>query len=108
MPKYLIQASYTAEGLKGLHKDKASGRREAVSHAIAALGGKLEEMYYTFGEDDAVVILEMPDNASMSALSLAVSATGLVRSRTTVLMSVEETDKALGKQVDFRGPGKAR
>ena len=44
MPKYLIQASYTAEGLKGLHKDKASGRREAVSHAVAALGGKLEEM----------------------------------------------------------------
>jgi uncharacterized protein with GYD domain len=108
MPKYLIQASYTPEGLKGLHKDKASGRREAVSHAIAALGGKLEAMYYSFGEDDAVVILDMPDNASMSALSLAVSATGLVQSRTTVLMSVEETDQALGKHVDFRGPGKAR
>jgi uncharacterized protein with GYD domain len=108
MPKYLIQASYTTEGLKGLHKDKAAGRRESVSHTIAALGGKLEAMYYAFGEDDVVVLLEMPDNASMSALSLAVSASGLVRTRTTALMSVEETDQALGKHVDYRAPGKAR
>ena len=41
MPKYLVQASYTAEGLKGLQKDKASGRKEAVSKAIEGLGGSL-------------------------------------------------------------------
>src|ERR1700740_150062 len=102
MPKYLIQASYTAEGLKALHKDKASGRREAVSHAIAALGGKLEVFYYSFGQDDVVLIAEMPDNASMTAFCMAVSASGVARTHTTTLMSVEETDQALSKTVDYR------
>ncbi len=47
MPKYLIQASYTAEGLQGLIKDKASGRRAAVSRALEAIGGKTESIFYT-------------------------------------------------------------
>lgn len=42
MPKYLFQAAYTAEGVKGLEKDKASGRKAALSKAIEGLGGKLE------------------------------------------------------------------
>jgi uncharacterized protein with GYD domain len=54
MPKYLVQASYTAEGLKGLRKDKASGRKAAVTEAMEALGGKLESLYFAFGEHDAL------------------------------------------------------
>src|ERR1700730_4430429 len=84
MPKYLIQASYTAEGLKGLQKDKASGRRTAVASAIETLGGKLEATYYTFGQDDVIVIVDLPDNTAASSLSLAVSASGLVRTKTTL------------------------
>jgi uncharacterized protein with GYD domain len=108
MPKYLIQASYTAEGLKGVQKDKASGRKAAVSKALEGLGGKLEALYFAFGEDDAVVIMDMPDNVSATALSLAVSASGLVRTRTTPLLTVEETDKALEKSVslNYRAPGR--
>jgi uncharacterized protein with GYD domain len=106
MPKYLIQASYTAEGLKGLQKDKASGRRTAVANAIETLGGKLEAIYYCFGEDDVIVILDMPDNIAASALSLCVSATGLVRTKTTPLLTVEEADKALAKNPNYRGPGR--
>ena len=46
MPKYLVSASYTADGLSGLQKDKASGRRRAVTAAIEGMGGKLECVYY--------------------------------------------------------------
>jgi uncharacterized protein with GYD domain len=106
MPKYLIQASYTAEGLKGLQKDKASGRRTAVASAIETLGGKLEATYYTFGQDDVFVILDLPDNVAASALSLAVSASGLVRTKTTPLLTVEEVDKALAKNINYRAPGR--
>ena len=49
MPKYLIQASYTAEGLKGLQKDKASGRKAAASLAVQSVGGKLESFYCALG-----------------------------------------------------------
>ena len=106
MPKYLIEASYTAEGLKGLHKDKSSGRRAAVAKAVEALGGKLEAYYFALGEHDVVTIVDLPDTVSATALALTVSGTGLARTRTTVLMTVEETDKALAKKVAYRGPGK--
>jgi len=106
MPKYLIQASYSAEGLKGLHKDKASGRKAAVSQAVEGLGGRIESVYYTFGDQDAVLVLDLPDNVSAAALSLAISASGLVRTKTTPLLTVEETDKALQKSVTYRAPGK--
>ena len=105
MPKYLVTASYSAEGLKGLQKDKASGRRDAVRQACASVGGTLECMYYAFGDDDVVIIADLPDNVTASAISLAASATGLVRTHTTVLLTVEETDKALAATVKFRGAG---
>ena len=44
MPKYLIQASYTAEGLKGLAKDKASGRKAAVQAAMKAVKARLDPL----------------------------------------------------------------
>lgn len=42
MPKYLLQACYTAEGLKGLLKEGGSKRREAVEQAAKNLGGAPE------------------------------------------------------------------
>ena len=69
MPKYLIQASYTPEGIKGVMKDKASGRKAAVEKAMASVGGKVESFYYSFGKHDVVVIADAPDNISAAALS---------------------------------------
>ena len=106
MPHYLIQASYTPEGLKGLMKDKASGRKEALKEAVGRLGGKLESLYYSFGKHDVVIIAEVPDNVSAAALALAATATGTVRIQTTPLLTVKETDKAVGKTVHYRAPGK--
>ncbi len=105
MAKYMITASYSADGLKGLQKDKASGRRDAVRQALESVGGKLECAYYALGEYDVVIIADLPDNVAASALSLAASATGLVRTRTTALLTIEETDKALATAVRFRGAG---
>lgn len=106
MAKFLIQGSYTAEGLKGLQKDKASGRKAAITQAIASLEGKVDALYYAFGDDDVILIMDMPDNVSAAALSLAVSASGLVRTKTVPLMTVEEADRALQKNVTYRGPGR--
>jgi uncharacterized protein with GYD domain len=106
MPKYLVQASYTAEGLKGLQKDKASGRKEAVSKAIEGLGGKLESIYFAFGADDVVVIFDLPDNIAAARLAIAVGASGLIRTRTTPLLTVEDVDQALeAPDIGFRAPG---
>jgi len=64
MPKYLFQATYYAEGVKGLEKDKASGRKAALSNAIEGLGGKLEAFYLCFGKHDWVLLADFPDNSS--------------------------------------------
>jgi len=106
MPKFLIQARYTTEGLKGLMKDKASGRKVAVEKALASVGGKVDCFYYSFGEHDVLLIVDGPDNVSAAAVSIAVSASGLVRTRTTPLLTIEEADEALRKSVTYRGPGK--
>ena len=105
MAKYLVEAKYTSEGLRGLLKDKASGRKAAVSSALESMGGKVESFYFTFGNNDVIVICDMPDNVSAAALSLSASSTGLVRTRTTPLLSVEEADAAIGKGAKYRGPG---
>ena len=106
MPKYLIQASYTSEGLKGLQKDKASGRRAAVMSACEGMGGKLDAAYYCLGEHDAMVIVDLPNTQAATALSVAISASGLVHTKTTALLTIEETDQALGKSITFRPPGR--
>ena len=105
MPKYLFQATYAAEGIKGLEKDKATGRKAALPHAVEALGGKLEAFYMSFGEHDWILIADLPDNICASAFSLAVSGSGLLRSTTTPLITVEETDKAFQKKAKFQAPG---
>ena len=105
MPKYLFQATYSAEGIKGLEKDKAVGRKAALSKAVESLGGKLEALYWAFGEHDWVLLADLPDNASATAFSLAVSGSGLLRVVTTTLVSAEETDSAFQKKVNFQAPG---
>lgn len=60
MAKYMMKASYTAEGTKGLTKDGGSARRAAVQKMIEGLGGRLECFYYTFGESDAFAIVRCP------------------------------------------------
>ncbi len=106
MPKYLCQASYTAEGTKGLLKDGGSKRRAAVEEMAKAVGGRVESFYYAFGDPDVYVILEAPDATSITAISLAVNASGATQLRTTVLMTPEEMDQAAKKGVKYRPPGK--
>jgi uncharacterized protein with GYD domain len=106
MPKYLIHASYTPEGARGLLKDGGSKRRAAAEELIKSLGGKIEAFYFAFGDTDAFVIADMPDHASCAAASLAVSSTGLVHTKTTVLMTPEDLDQAGRKSPTYRPPGK--
>lgn len=105
MPKFMIHASYTAEGAKGLLKSSGSARRKAVEDSLATLGGKLEAFYFMFGEDDALIIMEVPDQVDALAVSMAVGASGMVRSKTTVLIPVEDVDRAIERHVPYRGPG---
>ena len=105
MPKYLVEASYTSEGLKNLQKDRAEGRTAAIRTAVQSIGGKLESLYWCLGEYDAVLVVELPDTASAAAMAMAASSSGLVRTKTTQLLTGNEVDLALSKTVKYRPPG---
>jgi uncharacterized protein with GYD domain len=107
MPKYLITASYTSEGTKGLLVEGGSGRKKVIEKALQGLGGKLEAMYYAFGETDVILIADVPDSVSGLALSLAANASGSVNVKTTPLITIEEIDAACKKTVAYRAPGGA-
>ena len=106
MPKYLLQASYTAEGLRGLLKEGATKRKAAAEQLIDSLGGKLEVFYPAFGDTDVFLIVDAPDNETAAAALMAVGASGAVQVKTTVLLTPEEMDRATKKTVSYRPPGK--
>jgi uncharacterized protein with GYD domain len=105
MPRYMIQASYTREGIQGVMKEGGSGRRDLIGKMVADLGGSLESFYFAFGEDDAIVIAELPDNTTAAAIGIAVGASGGATTKTTVLLTPEEIDNATHKTVGYRAPG---
>jgi uncharacterized protein with GYD domain len=105
MPKYLVQANYVGEGLKGLLKEGGSSRRAAVEKLFGSVGGKVEAFYYAFGDTDLFVIADVPDNVTAAALSLIVNAAGTATAKITVLLTAEEIDAATKKTATYRPPG---
>ena len=106
MANYLLEVKYSAEGLKGLQKDGGSGRREAAARAIKSIGGHMDSIYFAFGDHDVIAIFEAPDNATAAALAIGASSSGLVHTKVTPLLTVEEVDQAVKKSVTYRAPGK--
>jgi uncharacterized protein with GYD domain len=105
MAKFLIKGRYTAEGSKGLIKEGGSARKAAIEKALAGLGGKLESIYYAYGEDDVLIIADVPDLVSGLALSLTVNASGAATATTIPLLTVQEVDAACKKTVSYRPAG---
>ena len=105
MPKYMIQASYTGDGTKGVMNEGGTKRRDTVAANVKAAGGTVEAFYFAFGEADTFVIVDLPDNTTAAALSMAVNASGVVSLKTHVLLTPEEVDQAAKKSVKYRAPG---
>ncbi len=107
MPIYLTKYRYTPESWARLISNPEDRRKAAQSY-IESVGGKLHGVWYAFGEHDGYNLWEAPDNVSMAALAIAITASGAISSyETTILLTVDETMEALrkAKQVEYRAPG---
>ena len=107
MAYYLIQAAYTPEAWAKMVKSPQD-RKAAIAPMIEKLGGRLESFWISFGDYDAAVILQAPDNVTAAALSLAASAGGSVKAiKTTPLMTMEEGMEAMrnAAAAGYRPPG---
>ena len=107
MPKYLIEASYTHEGVEGVRTKGGSSRRRAVAETAKSVGGKLDAFYFAFGEYDAFVLVDLPDNEAAAAVALAVHSAGGATNKTTFCLPGEVDDAAERSRdaVDYRPPG---
>ena len=84
---------------------KASSRRDAVADTAKGLGGQLEAFYFAFGDHDAVVIVELPDNEAAAATALAVNAAGRGDRQDDRSAYSQQVDDAAKRSVDYRRPG---
>lgn len=105
MAKYMWQVSYTTEGVKGVEKEGGSSRAATIKSLVESRGGKLDGFYFAFGEDDVIVIADLPSNVEAAATSMAVAGSGAARIKTTVLISPEEIDAATKLKLGYRAPG---
>jgi uncharacterized protein with GYD domain len=105
MAKFLWHGSYSERGAEALVEQGGTKRRAAVEEAVAAMGGMLESMYFAFGDDDFYAIVDLPDNVSGAAVSLATSVAGAVRLKTVVLLTPEDLDEAARRAHEYQGPG---
>lgn len=105
MARYMFIARYASTGAKGVVTGGGSARRSAVEEMAAGLGGRIETFDFAFGEDDAYIITELPDNKAAAAVALAVNSTGHASVRTVVLMTPEEVDAAATQTINYTPPG---
>ena len=105
MAKYLFRINYTLDGVKGVLAKGGTARKAAATAAVKSAGGKIESFYFAFGGTDVYVVADMPDAAAAAALALTVSGGGGATAETTVLLSAEEIDAAVAKNVKYKPPG---
>lgn len=97
MPQYLLQVAY-APGAWAAMLKKPDNRLDTVRPVVEKMGGKIEKGWFSFGDYDLISIIEMPDNVSAAAFSLAASAGGGVKSiKTTPLLTLAESIEAMKK-----------
>ena len=108
MPKYLVEGRYTSDRLKGLAREGASRRRADIEKTIESAGGKLDAIYFAFGDADFYIIMDVPDHVSAAALSVVANGSGFVTSKIIVLISTDDMDQAIRKTatIQFLPPGR--
>jgi uncharacterized protein with GYD domain len=97
MATYLLEISYTSAAWAAMLANPQD-RSKAVAPAIKKLGGKIVGLWWAFSKRDAIAIIEMPDNVSVAAFSMAVAAGGSCKSfATTQLLSAADGIDAMKK-----------
>jgi uncharacterized protein with GYD domain len=106
MSKYLIKASYSPEGMKGVMARGGSARVDAIEKLVAGVGGSMESFHFAFGSDDVYIVVDAPSHEAMAAVAGTVTSTGVLSSyETVVLLTADQIDAAANLTVDYAPPG---
>ncbi|MET0568559.1 MAG: GYD domain-containing protein [Hyphomicrobiaceae bacterium] len=95
MATYILLATYTEQGIRGI-KDTVK-RATAVKELAAKAGANMRETYWTLGQFDVVAVLEAPDDETMTAFSLSVAKLGNVKTQTLRAFSSKDMEGIIGR-----------
>lgn len=109
MAKFMYLGKYTADGLKGLVAEGGTKREAATERMVNAVGGRVLEYQFTFGEYDFVLIVDVPDNASALIAPILAGSSGTVRVLTVPLVSPKDMDDVCARipSTSFRPAGQS-
>jgi len=112
MTFYLIQAKVSQDTMRAL-VDRPEDRLLTTTRFVRSVGGRLHNYFFSFGDFDIVLLLELPDNVSAASLAMTLAASGSVTEiETTVLFTMSEAIAAMEKAGDAMGiyvaPGRGR
>ncbi|MEU6073321.1 GYD domain-containing protein [Micromonospora sp. NPDC047074] len=105
MAKFLLTSTYTVEGINGLMKDGGTKRTEVIRALIENSGGRLEALYFGFGQYDTYLVCDLPDHRTAAALAVTIRAARGVDTRVSPLLTPEEVDEALRMHIAYQPPG---
>jgi len=105
VPKFLLESTYTTDGVKGLVADGGTKRAEIARKAIEGSGGRIESLYFSFGKYDTYVVCDLPDHKAAAALVIAIRAAGGVDTRVVPVLTPEEVDEATRTKPPYQAPG---
>jgi uncharacterized protein with GYD domain len=92
---YVSLVQFTDQGIRNI-KDTIK-RSEAAMAEAEKMGMKIVEAFWTMGAYDVVVLLDAPDDETMTAFACKVSSMGSVKTQTMRAFGKEEMEKILAK-----------
>jgi uncharacterized protein with GYD domain len=95
MAMYVSLVQFTDQGIRNI-KDTIK-RFEAAMAEAEKMGMKIVEAFWTMGAYDVVVLLNAPNDETMTAFALKVSSMGSVKTHTMRAFPREEMEKILAK-----------
>ena len=106
MGRYMIQIKYNADSTKGLVANPHD-RKPQASEVMEKMGGKLIDFYFTLGDWDALIIVELASDTHAMAVAMADVAGGVGNTKVTALYSMDDAVAAMSiaQSIDYKAPG---
>ncbi|WBB70973.1 GYD domain-containing protein [Micromonospora sp. WMMD812] len=103
---FLLKSTYTIDGVKGLVNDGGTKRVDVVRKMVEDAGGRMESMYFGFGDHDTYVLCELPDHKTAARLAIDIRAAGGVDTRVVPVLTADEVDAATRRKIAYEAPGR--
>jgi uncharacterized protein with GYD domain len=104
--KYLFTAEYNTSGAAGVIKDGGTARQAAIESLVNSVGGTLDVCYFGALGKDVTMIVDVPDQATVTAVLFTVAASGATEELAAApLLTAQQLDDAMKKSPAYTPPG---